>query len=100
IKALKIAREKYFKRYLRRMYQNFKSLIKTVNEETDAITVPCFIAWGRLDQLVPKESVRMMRALCRHENTVLKIYENHSHLMLLSRASEEIVRDILAFLDA
>ena len=42
----------------------------------------------------------MMRALCRHENTVLEIYENHSHLMLLSRASEEIVRDILAFLDA
>ncbi|MFA7529065.1 MAG: alpha/beta fold hydrolase [Bacilli bacterium] len=99
IKALKIAREKYFKRYLRRMYQNFKSLIKTVNEETDAITVPCFIAWGKLDQLVPRESVRMMRGLCRHENTVLKIYEDHSHLMLLSHDSEELVRDIVDFLD-
>ena len=99
-KALKIVREKYMKRYLRKVYQNFKTLIKTANEGTTEINVPCFIAWGRLDQLVPKESVRMMRALCRHENTVLKIYENHSHLMLLSRASEEIVRDILAFLDA
>ncbi|HOA79352.1 MAG TPA: alpha/beta fold hydrolase [Bacilli bacterium] len=99
-KALKIVREKYMKRYLRKVYQNFKTLIKTANEGTTEINVPCFIAWGRLDQLVPKESVRMMRALCRHENTVLEIYENHSHLMLLSRASEEIVRDILAFLDA
>ncbi|MCK9536705.1 MAG: alpha/beta fold hydrolase [Bacilli bacterium] len=100
VKALKIARDKYLKRYLRKVYQNFKYLIKTVNEEIDLITNPCFIAWGKLDQLVPKESVLSLYRLCQHENRKLLIYEDVSHLMLLSANNQHLIKDIVEFLQS
>jgi len=98
IKAIRVARDKYLKIYIRKAFKQFRMLIKIVNDTQCSIECPCFIAWGELDQLVPKKSVLDLYTLCRHQNRKLNIYEDLSHLMLYSEDNTRLINDIITFL--
>jgi len=97
--SLKFLRDRYLKSYFRHAYKNFQEVINTCNEGLTEIKNPCFIAWGELDQLVPKESVTHIYEMCTNENKQLKIYEDLSHLLILSSNNETICQDIEKFLE-
>ncbi|NLD26881.1 MAG: alpha/beta fold hydrolase [Acholeplasmataceae bacterium] len=97
--SFRFAKEKYLKPYIRQAYREFKSIIELTKASVKEIKNPCFIAWGKLDQLVPKESVDMLYELCISDKKELKIYEDLSHLLLLSSNCEELVTDIVKFLE-
>jgi len=97
--SLKFVKNKYMKSYLRHAYLEFRSLIELIKSEVKEIKNPCFIAWGMLDQLIPKEGIRELFEICTNENKILKIYEDLSHLLLLSADSSELVVDIVKFLE-
>jgi esterase/lipase len=99
MQSLRFARDKYLKSYFRHTYRNFKNVIKRVNENIKEIKNPCFLAWGKLDQLVPKESIRYLTDKCINNCIKIKTYENLSHLLLLSPNCEELVEDIRLFLE-
>lgn len=96
--SFKFLVEKYFKMYILRAYIHFRRLIKECNTDLKEIKNPTFIAWGELDQLVPRKSVKHLCEYCMHEHTVLKIYPYLSHLMLNSSFREPLVKDIIAFI--
>lgn len=99
LQSLKLAKARYLKSYFRHAYREFKLIIEKVNENANNIPNPCFIAWGKLDQLVPKEAVEYIYNLCTNKNKKFKIYEDLSHLLLLSPNCEELVQDIEEFLE-
>ena len=96
--TLRALKDRWFRRYVRHAYRNFKELIDHVNANTGEINCPCFLAWGRLDQLIPKASIDYLAGLCTNECKVIKIYDYMSHLLLLSPDCEELVQDIMEFL--
>lgn len=96
--CLNFARTKYLKLYFRHAFKNFQKVIEKANENLIEITNPTFLAWGELDQLVPKDSVTYLFDLCTNENKQLMIYEDLSHILILSKANEKIVKDIEEFL--
>lgn len=96
--TLRALKDRWFRRYVRHAYRNFRELIDHVNANTGEINCPCFLAWGRLDQLIPKASIDYLAGLCTNECKVIKIYDYMSHLLLLSPDCEELVQDIMEFL--
>jgi carboxylesterase len=97
--SFRFAKEKYLQPYIRHAYREFKSIIELTKASVREIKNPCFIAWGKLDQLVPKESVKMLYDLCINEKKELKIYEDLCHLLLLSTDCQELIEDIIQFLE-
>jgi esterase/lipase len=96
--SLRYARDKYLKSNFRHAFRNFRELIRYVNEKTIEIKCPSFIAWGRLDQVIPLGSVKFLYDLCTNEQKILKKYDDLSHLLLLSPNCDELVQDIEKFL--
>lgn len=91
-------KDKYLKRYFRHVFRVFQKIIEKANENIVEIKNPCFIAWGKLDQVVPKQSVEYLHELCINENKKLMIYEDLSHMLILSKDNQKIVNDIIEFL--
>lgn len=98
--SIKVLKERFMRGYIRHAYRNYKKLITYVNENTAEIKCPCFLAWGRLDQLIPIKSIRFISDLCTNTCKVIKIYDYMSHFLLLSPDCDELVQDIIAFLEA
>lgn len=90
---------KFIKTYIWKAYNEFRKIIQTCNSNLVSINNDTLILWGKLDQLVPKKSVEEIYKKCNQEKTKLKIYEEFTHLMLLSSNPEKIKIDILEFLD-
>jgi len=99
IAGLRVIRDKWLRSYIRSAFRNFKELVAYVNERIECIDCPCFFAWGKLDQLVPRESIDFLAGLCVNERKVVKVYDHLSHFLLHSPEREELVRDILDFLN-
>jgi esterase/lipase len=96
--SLQFVKDKYLKKYFHHAYQNFRNVIAYVNENVKEIKCPCFLAWGKIDQLVPELSVRELYKICTNENRQLKTYDDLCHLMVLSSDCRELCRDIENFL--
>lgn len=98
--SLRFLYERYLHSYFWGAFKNFRNLIKKANADIETINNPCFIAWGEVDQLVPKKSVTFLASKCTHPSSEWCIYRHVSHLMLKSAFSSQLKSDILAFLDA
>ena len=96
--SFKFLIEKYFKKYIYGAYRNFRRIISTCNKEITEIKNPTFIAWGSLDQLVPKSSVEYLYNNCINVKRKLKIYPHLCHLMLNSQFNDELIQDVKDFI--
>ena len=91
---------KYLRSYIWKAYKEFKDIVLNCNKDLVEIKNPVLICWGKLDQLVPKQSVEFLYSICTNPNRQLKIYEGITHLMLMSQNYEPILQDILEFIDS
>ncbi|HPN61448.1 MAG TPA: alpha/beta hydrolase, partial [Bacilli bacterium] len=64
--SLRFLYERYLHSYFLTAFKNFRRLIKKANRELKTINNPCFIAWGEVDQLVPKKTITFLAAKCTH----------------------------------
>lgn len=100
----KISQEMAFKmlfpHYSIHNLSTFRTIVKKCNEEIISINCPCLIIWGRLDQLVPYESVKELYDICVNNKKKLVVYDDISHLMLNSYNHQKIVDEIVLFLGA
>lgn len=96
--SIKFLKEKYLKLYFHHAYINFRSIIQKSNEDLNNINNPCFIAWGKLDQLVPKESVMHLYNISTNVDKHLEIYDDLSHLLLLSQSNKKLIEDVENFI--
>jgi esterase/lipase len=97
--SLRFLYEKYFHSYFFGAFKHFRNLIKRANEEITTIQNPCFIAWGEVDQLVPKKAITFIASKCNHPKSEWRVYEHVSHLMLKSTFNQKLISDVLTFLD-
>ena len=97
--GLKFIQERYLKTYFLKAFKNLRNLVRRANKNVLEIKNPCFIAWGKLDQLVPRKSADVLYKMCTNEIKQLKIYDDLSHLMLRSTSHQILLQDILEFLD-
>ncbi|MDD3171707.1 MAG: GNAT family N-acetyltransferase [Bacilli bacterium] len=97
--GLSFVLRKYLRSYIWKAYNEFKDIVLNCNKDLTEIKNPTLICWGTIDQLVPRKSVEYLYSICTNPNKNLKIYEGITHLMLMSKNSEPIIKDILDFLD-
>ncbi len=90
---------KFLKSYIWHAYKEFRDIVKNCNSDLKEIPNPTLILWGKLDQLVPQKSVDELYAMCTNENKKLIIYDEYTHLMLISTDPKKIIDDILDFID-
>lgn len=80
-------------------YWNFRRIIKTVNQKVNKIPNPCLIVWGEIDQLVPQSSINFVSNLCTNNIVKIKMFDDMSHLMLLSPANADtVITEIIEFI--
>jgi esterase/lipase len=96
--SVSIAFERFFRKYIYKAYRTFRQVIKHCNENLGEITAPTYIAWGKLDQLVPEKSIHFVREKCINENTIVKIYPFLTHLLLNSKDNGELLEDLEQFI--
>ncbi len=77
--------------------QTFRKIIAICNKELIAITCPVLIIWGKLDQLVPFNSVSYVYDLAINERELV-VYDDISHLMLESKNYQKINDKIIDFI--
>jgi esterase/lipase len=97
--SLRFLYEKYLHTYFRSAFRNFRNLIRRANDGVTEIKNPCFLAWGKLDQLVPIKSIRFIWEMCTNKQSKLRIYDHLSHLMLRSAFNQQLITDLIRFLD-
>lgn len=97
-RSFDMAFNQLFPNYTIHTLVTFVSVISKCNKEVKEIKNPTLIIWGKLDQLVPKESVKYDYKLCTNSNRKLIIFEEYSHLMLHSVNPDKIVREVIDFL--
>lgn len=91
-------RKSYFK-FLPKYYLEFRRIIKKANKETKEIKNPCLIIWGEMDDVVPRRSINYIRMLCTNEDVRVVVFEEISHLLLLSPSyGDKVVTKIMEFL--
>lgn len=95
--SLKIMLKELLPNYTPHNLQTFMQIIKKCNKELISISVPVLIIWGKLDQLVPQNSVKYLYDIAINKKELI-IYDDISHLMLNSENYQKIVNDIMKFL--
>lgn len=90
---------KYLRTYIWKAYTEFRDIVLNCNKDLTEIKNPVLICWGKIDQLVPQESIDFLYSICSNYNRKLKIYEGITHLMLMSQNYEVVLKDILEFID-
>ena len=70
--------------------KTFMDIVKICNKELLAITCPTLIIWGKLDQLVPYNSVKYLYDISLNKKELV-VYDDISHLMLLSENNQKII---------
>lgn len=77
----------------------FQQLIDATMAELVRITSPISILYGELDELLYKESANVVYRSVTSSQKSIKGYPNSPHLMTIGSDTEELNKDILAFLD-
>lgn len=90
---------KYIKTYIWKAYKEFADIVKNCNKDLKEINNETLILWGKLDQLVPEKSIQELYSMCTNEKSRLVIFDEYTHLMLLSTNPQKIVKEILDFID-
>ena len=82
-----------------RVYGVFRKIIKQCNaavEEHSPIDTPTLVLWGKLDELVPRKSVKYV--LEHFVNGQSKIYDDFGHAMLYTNHDDVLIKDIMEYL--
>jgi len=98
-KALRFAKERLVPNYNLHTLTAFAELIRDVNkalEQKGKIDTPSLLLWGKLDELVPKQSSEYVTK--HFPNCRVKIYFDVSHLMFFSNKDDKIIADTVEFL--
>ena len=99
----KISLETAFKRiipnYTFKTVSVFNKIIKQCNDGLVSLDNEMLIIWGKLDQLVPMESGEWLYSIGKSEQKTFLVLEDISHLMLISKNSEQIIEQIMKFLE-
>ena len=97
--AGKVARERTLRYMNARTYTAFSKIVKSSNVVLETVSpnpTPALILWGKLDELVPYNSVKY---LTKHfENAQVKIYPDVGHAMLYTNLDDVIIHDIIEFM--
>ena len=96
--SLETAWKKMIPNYTIKTLTVFNKVIKKCNEGLESIDNEVLIVWGKLDQLVPIDSVEWLYSISKNEKKSLLVLDDISHLMLVSKNSEHVVKKITAFL--
>lgn len=95
--AMTLAFKYLFPNWTIKNLSTFTKIINKCNKELIAITSPTLIIWGKLDQLVPYDSIKYLESLM-FSNSEVVIYDDISHLMLNSENNNKIIDKICNFL--
>ncbi len=95
--AMKMMLKELLPNYNIHNLKTFMDIVKICNKELLAITCPSLIIWGKLDQLVPYSSVKYLYDISLNKKELV-IYDDISHLMLLSENNQKIIDKIMYFL--
>ena len=99
----KITIENAFKRiipnYTFKTLTVFNKIIKKCNENLDSLDNEMLIVWGKLDQLVPIDSCEWLYSIAKNENKQFLVLDDISHLMLISKNSDQIIENVMNFLE-
>ena len=90
---------KYLKTYIWHAYKEFKDIVLNCNKDLKEIKNPTLIIWSKLDQLVPYKAVTELYDICTNDVKELKIFEDFTHLMLISDNPQPLIDAILEFMD-
>jgi len=77
-----------------RVYRSM--LFGTVRIDADRVEVPVYVAGGDRDRIV---STRLLRKTARHYGTEAHVHEGRGHFVILEPGWEQLVADVLAWLD-
>lgn len=92
--------KKFLIRKIRPYYfTEFRKIIKKVNTLAHPYDTPTLIMYGELDQIIPKTSINDIFNLCQSPLKKMIIYEDITHLMLLSSNKEKLIKDIINFIE-
>lgn len=96
--SIRFAFDNYITSHFRHSFRVFRNVVGKANENLMTIENPCFIAIGKLDQLVPLSSAIDLYNLCTNDNKVIKVYNDLSHTLIYSTNNKELINDVIEFL--
>ena len=97
--ATKIAKDRILHFMSPHTYSTFRKIIQRSNvvlETTSPNKTPTLILWGKLDELVPYNSVKYVQKY--FPDALVKIYPDVDHAMLYTNFDDVIIHDIVDFL--
>ncbi len=89
----------FLKRVLPYYFAEFIKIIKKVTNTVTSFPNQTLLLWGKLDQIIPYSSVDEVYHLCTNPQKKLIIYDDITHLMLLSADNQKIINDIISFIE-
>lgn len=99
LKSMDIAFNRLIPNYNYHTLSNFVKIINRCNKGLKEIKNPVLILWGKLDQLVPKSSIKYIYNLCTNKTKKMVIFDDICHLMLLSTNPKPLIDEIINFID-
>lgn len=99
IKCASYTFRKYLKTYIWHAYKEFKDIVLNCNKDLKEIKNPTLILWSKLDQLVPYKAVSELYSMCTNPMSELKVFDDFTHLMLISDNPKPLIDAILEFMD-
>lgn len=97
-KSLSIGARAYLITALPKYFFAFRKIIKRVVSNIDPYYAPTLVLWGELDQLVPKQAIEEVYEFCLNPKKKKVIYDDITHLMLLSTNNQKIIQAIIDYL--
>lgn len=76
-----------------------EAFITEVRQSVHLIPAPCFIAQGRLDEVIDPDSANIMYKELSHKQKELKWYEESGHVITLDKEKEQLHKDVHRFLE-
>ncbi|MFA7126239.1 MAG: alpha/beta hydrolase [Bacilli bacterium] len=89
----------YLNTAMPKYFMTFRKIIKRVVAEMIPYQCPTLVLWGELDQLVPRKAIEEVYEFCVSTQKKKIIYDDITHLMLLSTSNQKIINDIIIYLE-
>lgn len=97
-KSLHLGARAFLVTALPKYFLAFRKIIKRVTSSIEPYNIPTLILWGELDQLVPRGSVEEVYQFCLSPEKKKIIFDDITHLMLLSTNNQKLIDAIFDYL--
>ena len=97
--SVDMAIKKLIPNYSIHTLSTFTKLVKKVNEGLKPWKSRTCIFWGELDQLVPRNTIDFLSTYFIDAEHYVKVYDDVSHLMLLSKQAQKIIDPVINFIE-